>query len=57
MSKSINRDPMAVFVLSNARKAGNTKMRNEKKEKKRRRKENKRRKKMQGVLQCSKSRV
>ena len=34
MSKSINRDPIAVFALSNARKAGNTKMgKNKKKEK------------------------
>ena len=54
MSKSINRDPIAVFVLSNARKAGNTKMGNEKKsEKKRKEKE----RKIQGVLQCSRSGV
>ena len=32
MSKSINRDPMAVFILSNTRKAGNTKMGNKKRE-------------------------
>ena len=44
MSKSINRDPMAVFTLSNAKKAGNTEMGNEKKERKKREKNKKERK-------------
>ena len=38
MSKSINRDPMAVFMLSNTKNKGNTKIENKKKEKKEKKK-------------------
>ena len=57
MIKSINKDPMAVFALSNVRKVGNTKMGNEKNARKRERRTKKREKKIQGVLQCSRSGV
>ena len=45
MSKSINKNPMAVFTLSNARKAGNTEMGNKKKREKKEREEQKKEKK------------
>ena len=38
MSKSINRDPIAVFTLNNMGKVGNTKMENKKKREKRKEK-------------------
>ena len=60
MSKSINRDPIAVFTLNNMGKAGNTKIGNDKnikKREKKNKKKEKREEKMQGVLQCSKCRV
>ena len=40
MSKSINRDPIMVFTLSNMRNAKNNKMRNEKKRKKKKKRKN-----------------
>ena len=45
MSKSINRDPMVVFMLNNMGKAGNTKMGNDKEREREREREKKERRK------------